>query len=263
MLDAVGTISGQQGFRVWKTNLRDAINLFAPDLKPILAGADSPAEPEPDEGGRAKWDQANSRLFSLVFFITPGFAHVTVLTHKEVAAATSSSAFYQTPPAAPAATPAAPSSIFSESPAQDHRLPSGFCAFMTTPAEMSLAPFRSDGSCIRVVVDSGATNNCLDPVLTPRVRAHLCDVEDLQVPHRVVAAGQHLLKGVTTGTVFESVTDDNRNDRRVSFRVVLVPDLITNLFSVTAAMQKGVATLFLLVIAAVCTGRAAVDNLIG
>ena len=70
MLDAVGTISGQQGFRVWETKLRNAVNLFAPDLKPILAGADSPAEPEPDEGDRAKRDQANSRLFSVLFFVT-------------------------------------------------------------------------------------------------------------------------------------------------------------------------------------------------
>ena len=83
MLNAVGTISGQQGFRVWKTKFRNAVNLFAPDLKPILAGADSPADPEPDEGDRAKWDQANSRLFSLLFFVTSGSAHATVLTHEE------------------------------------------------------------------------------------------------------------------------------------------------------------------------------------
>ena len=83
MLDAVGTISGQQGFRVWNAKLRNAVNLFAPDLKPILAGADSPAEPEPGEGDRAKWDQANSRLFSLLFFVTSGSAHATVLTHEE------------------------------------------------------------------------------------------------------------------------------------------------------------------------------------
>ena len=154
------------------------------------------------------------------------------------AAATSSSAFPQTPPAAP-------SSISSESPAQDHRLPSEFFgAFMATPAEMSLAPFRSDGSCNRMVVDSGANNNYLDPALTPGVRTHMCDVEDLQIPHKIVAAGQHLLKGVTTGTIFGAVTDNNGNDRRVSFRVVLVPDLGTNLFFVTVAMPKGVATLF-------------------
>ena len=85
MLPAVGTISGQQGFRVWKTKLRNAVNLLAPDLKPILAGADSPAEPEPDAGDRAKWDQANSRLFSLLFFVTSGSAYATVLTHEEAA----------------------------------------------------------------------------------------------------------------------------------------------------------------------------------
>ena len=83
MLDAIGTISGQQGFRVWKTKLRNAVNLFAPDLKPILAGADSPAVPEPAEGDRAKWDQAKSRLLSLLFFVTSGSAHATVLTHEE------------------------------------------------------------------------------------------------------------------------------------------------------------------------------------
>ena len=70
---------------MWKTKVRNAVNLFAPDLKLILAGADSPAEPEPDEGDRAKWDQANSRLFSLLFFVTSGSAHATVLTHEEAA----------------------------------------------------------------------------------------------------------------------------------------------------------------------------------
>ena len=85
MLDAVKTISGQQGFCVWRTNLRDTVNLFAPDLKPILAGADSPAEPEPDERDRNKWDQTNSRLFSVLFFVTSGSAHATVLSHEEAA----------------------------------------------------------------------------------------------------------------------------------------------------------------------------------
>ena len=85
MLESVGSISGQQGFCVWKTELRNAVNLFAPDLKPILAGAGSHAEPEPDEGDRAKWDQVNSRLFSLLSFGTSGFAHATVFTHEEAA----------------------------------------------------------------------------------------------------------------------------------------------------------------------------------
>ncbi|CAB1104785.1 unnamed protein product [Ectocarpus sp. CCAP 1310/34] len=162
-----------------------------------------------------------------------------------LAEATSSSASSQPPPAASAATQAAPASASSTSSAQDHRLPSGFFgAFMATHAELSLAPFRSDGSSIRMVVDSGATDNYLDPGLTPGLRAHMRDVEHLRVPHTIVAAGQHVLKGVTTGTIFGAVTDDNGNDRHVSFRVILVPGLGTNLFSVTLAMLKGMATLF-------------------
>ena len=70
---------------MWKTNLGNTVNLLAPDHKPILAGADSPVEHEPDEGDRAKWDQANSRLVSLFFFVISGSAHVTVLTHEEAA----------------------------------------------------------------------------------------------------------------------------------------------------------------------------------
>ena len=82
MLHTVGTISGQQGFRVWE-KLRNAVNFFAPDLKPILAGTDSPAEPEPDEGDRATWNQTNSRQFSLLFFVTSWSAHATGLTNEE------------------------------------------------------------------------------------------------------------------------------------------------------------------------------------
>ena len=82
MLDTVGIISEQQGFLAWKTKLRNAVNFFA---LPILAGADSPAEPEPDERDRAKWDQADRRLFSLLFFVTSGSAHATVPTHEEAA----------------------------------------------------------------------------------------------------------------------------------------------------------------------------------
>eukprot|EP00903_Cladosiphon_okamuranus_P005795 g5742.t1 len=157
-----------------------------------------------------------------------------------LAEATSSSASSQS-----GAKPAAPTSASSGTPASDHHLPQGFFgAFMAAPADLSVAPFRSDGSFIRMVVDSGATDNFLDPSLTPGVRAHVRDVEDLPVPHTIVAAGQNLLQGVVTWTITGSVADNSGHGRLVSFRVVLVPGLGTNLFSVTAAMQQGVATLF-------------------
>ena len=117
-------------------------------------------------------------------------------------------------------------------------------ALMATLAERSLNPVRSHGSCIRVVVDSEATNNYLYPALTPEARVHMWDVEDLQVLHTIVAADLHHLKSVTTETTLVTVTDNNGNDRRVSFRIVLLPDLGTKLFFVNAAVQKGVAKLF-------------------
>ena len=50
---------------------------------------------------------------------------------------------------------------------------------MVTPAELSLATFLSDGSFISMVVDSGTTDNYVDPVLTPGLRAYMRDVEEL------------------------------------------------------------------------------------
>ena len=60
---------------------------------------------------------------------------------------------------------------------------------MATPAELSLAPVLSDGTFISMVVDSGATDNYVDAALTPGLRAYMRDVEELRVPHTIVAAG--------------------------------------------------------------------------
>lgn len=157
----------------------------------------------------------------------------------------SSPAASGTPSVASNAQPAASSSASSETPTKSHHLPQGlFGAFMATPADLSQEPFRSDGSSLLMLVDSGASDNYLDPALTPGLRAYMRDVEDLRVPHTIVAAGQHLLHGVATGTISGTVTDDGGNDLPVSFRAILVPGLGTNLFSVSEAMLKGVATVF-------------------
>ena len=120
-----------------------------------------------------------------------------------------------------------------------------FGAFMaSSTAKSSLAPFRSDGSSILMLVDSEATDNCLRLALTPGVRAHMRDVEDLRIPLPIIAAGKHVLHGVTMGVLLGTVADDSGHDRQVSFRVVLGPGLGTNLFSVTAALSNGVTSLF-------------------
>ena len=85
-----------------------------------------------------------------------------------------------------------------------------------------------------MLVDSGASENHVDPSFTPGVRAHMRDNEDLRIPLPIIATGQHVLHGVTTGFLFGKVADDGGHDRQVSFRVVLVPGLGTNLVSVTS-----------------------------
>eukprot|EP00903_Cladosiphon_okamuranus_P015299 g14134.t1 len=145
-------------------------------------------------------------------------------------------------PAAPAAAPAASASAASPTPARDNHLPSGyFGAFIASSEEESSTAFlRSDGSSILMLVDSGATDNYIDPALTPGVRAHMRDIDDLRTPLPIITAGRHVLHGVTTGVLSGTVTDDSGQDRHVSFLVVLVPGLGTNLFSVTAALSHGI-----------------------
>ena len=88
---------------------------------------------------------------------------------------------------------------------------------MVTPAELSLASVPSDGSFISMTVDSGATDNYVDPALSPGLRAYMRDVEERRVPHTIVAAGQNLLQRVATGTICGDVTDDSGNDRSSRF----------------------------------------------
>ena len=71
----------------------------------------------------------------------------------------------------------------------------------------------------------------------------LTDYSVLSVPHIIVTAGQHVLQGIATGTVRGTISDDDGLERVVSFHAVVVPGMGANLFSVTQAMRKGVATI--------------------
>lgn len=144
-----------------------------------------------------------------------------------------------------AVAPAAPASAPAESPS-NHRLPEGiFRALMaTTPDLYGGGGLLTDGSVIRLLVDSGASYNFVDPELTPGLLALMRDYESLQVPHEIVAAGQHILHGVAAGTINGAIADDGGNKRDFSFRAIVVPGLGTNLFSVSQAMLGGMASLF-------------------
>ena len=64
----------------------------------------------------------------------------------------------------------------------------------------------------------------------------LSDYCVLDVPHAIVAAGQHVLHGVATGTVQGTVIDDGGRERYFALQAVVVPGMGTTLFSVTEAM---------------------------
>ncbi|MEP4209297.1 hypothetical protein [Marinobacter alexandrii] len=101
-----------------------------------------------------------------------------------------------------------------------------------------------DGTYTEMLVDSGASSNFVESELTPGLLASMRDYELLQVPHEIVAAGQHVLFGVAAGTINGTITDDGGNKRAFSFRAIIVPGLGTNLFSVSLAMVEGMAALF-------------------
>ena len=74
-------------------------------------------------------------------------------------------------------------------------MPEGaFGAFMATTAALSAASFCSGDSTLTMLVDSGATHNFVDPLLTPRLQDMMSDYCVLDVPHTIVASGQHVLQ---------------------------------------------------------------------
>ena len=112
---------------------------------------------------------------------------------------------------------------------------------MVTTAARSAASFCSGDSTLKMLVDSGGTYNFVDPLLTPRPQNMM---SDYCIPHTIVAAVQHVLQGVATGTVQGTVIDISGCERNFSSQTVVLPGLGANLFPVTEAMRKGVSAIF-------------------
>ena len=117
---------------------------------------------------------------------------------------------------------------------------------MATTTALSAASFCSDETVLTMMVDSGATHNFVDPFHTPRLKEFMSDYRVLNVPQNIVDIGEHVLKGVATGIVRGTVTDDGGHERQFSFDAVVVPGMGSNLFPVTTAMQKGLLRYFTL-----------------
>ena len=64
---------------------------------------------------------------------------------------------------------------------------------------------------ITMIVNSGTTDNHIDPHLIPRLQEFMRDIKVLTVPSLIGAAGGHVVKGAATGTFHGTITDDGRN----------------------------------------------------
>ena len=92
--------------------------------------------------------------------------------------------------------------------------------------------------------DSGATANYLDSDLAPGLKHRMADYKELEQPHKVITAGNHILEGVATGTIKGTVIDKDGNQHHVELAGIVVPGLGRHLFSVTAAADTGAVTTF-------------------
>ena len=127
-------------------------------------------------------------------------------------AATSSTISGSTPakPAAPETPSLQLGSVPGDVPAESSHARRGLWCLH---GALSAASFYSGDSTLTMLVDSGATHTFVDPLLTPRLQDMMSDYCVLDVPHTIVAAGQHVLQGVATGTVQGTVIDDGGRER--------------------------------------------------
>lgn len=116
-------------------------------------------------------------------------------------------------------------------------------SYMTTsPALAASGP--GPGSQITMMVDSGASEHFLDPLLIPGLRGLMSDYCSLDVPHKIVTAGQYVLEGIAKGTVRGHVIDVSGRENLFAFPAIVVPGLGRNLFSVAMSSTAGVVAVF-------------------
>ena len=121
----------------------------------------------------------------------------------DAAAASMSSAAELFPKPAAAATPTIQRGPVPLEPSpQNRRVPDGvFGDFVAMNVALSAACLCSGDLTLAMLVDSGATHDVVDPLLTPWLQEVMSDFSVLSVPHTIVTAGQHVLQGVATATV--------------------------------------------------------------
>ena len=82
LLDSIGQCSGST-FPVCKESFEHVINLHAPELLTVLRGSARPDSLAATLADATAWDKADSRLYSLLFFATTGWARITIQAHRK------------------------------------------------------------------------------------------------------------------------------------------------------------------------------------
>ena len=77
-LNNIGKSKGAANFREWGGGMRQAMGLHELEMLHVLDGAPCP-EPAHE---REAWKNANNNLFSVLFFMTEGSAHISVRAHE-------------------------------------------------------------------------------------------------------------------------------------------------------------------------------------
>lgn len=100
-----------------------------------------------------------------------------------------------------------------------------------------------NGNSPPVLADSGVSEHCFDDLLAPGLWGKLSDYTVVEVP-RTITTGGNDLKGVAIGILSGRVIDSQRLKQAFGPRIVIVPDLGRNLYSVPVAPVQGVTTTF-------------------
>ena len=103
---------------------------------------------------------------------------------------------------------------------------------------------ETDGNSITILVDSGASDPCLDIDLHPELRESMLDYEILKEPHQIITAGEHVIEGIAKGTIIGTFNGQHGEKQQLAFSAIAVPGLGRHLFSPLVLSRMGVVTIF-------------------
>ena len=103
-------------------------------------------------------------------------------------------------------------------------------------------PLSQEADGFQLLVDSGSSKHLIDSELFSGVESRMLEYTRIESPMEVRAAWDNVLRGTTQGILLVVVRGTDDVLRTVTLPIVLVPDLKSNIFSTSAAAQKGVET---------------------